>query len=75
MRQLLTLLSAVRKQREINDGAQLAFFAFCLAPGHRMVLLTFTVGFHLQLNLSRNTFLSIFRYVSMVILNPVELTV
>lgn len=67
MRQLLTKLSAVRKQREINDGAQFDFFAFGLAPGHRMVLITLIMGFHLQLNLSRKTFLSIFRYVSMVI--------
>lgn len=67
MRQLRTRLPAVRKQREINDGALLVFFAFSLAPGHRMVLITLIMGFPLQLNLSRKTFLSIFRCVSVVI--------
>lgn len=67
VRQLRTRLPAVRKQREINDGALFASFAFSLTPGHRMVLITLIMGFHLQLNLSRKTFLSIFRCVSVVI--------
>lgn len=72
LRELVTLPSAVREQREMNAGTQLAFLAFRPAPDHGLLPLTFLVGLHLQLNLSRKIPMSTCSCVSMVILNPVS---
>lgn len=76
VRELVTLPSAAREQREVNAGAQPAFLAFRPAPGHPQATgccpLTFLVGLHLHLILSRKIPMSTCSYVSMVILNPVS---
>lgn len=72
MKELVTLPSAVREQREMNAEAQLAFLASRPAPDHGLLPLTFLVDRHLQLNLSRKIPMSTCSCVSTVILNPVS---
>lgn len=66
--------SAVRKQREVNAGAQLAFFFHSvLTPYHGMEPSTFSVGIFISTQ-SKNSLINIPRGVSMGILNPIRLT-